>query len=117
MREFTDGPTASHRLHRHRRGRAHCAHLCEQQLPLASYLEIQYILASETHRLCGALVGASLGFLWYNGDPAEVFMAIGSLSLVERSASSLSSSSKKYALFCRRVFVIEALSVIFQVGF
>jgi len=72
-----------HRLHRHRRGRAHCAHYVSSNYRWASYLEIQYIpRVGELTVFCGALVGASLGFLWYNAHPAEVFMGdVGSLSL------------------------------------
>jgi phospho-N-acetylmuramoyl-pentapeptide-transferase len=49
----------------------------------ANYLEIQYIQnVGELTVFCGALVGASLGFLWYNAHPAEVFMGdVGSLAL------------------------------------
>jgi len=49
----------------------------------ANYLEIQYIpRIGELTVFCGALVGASLGFLWYNAHPAEVFMGdVGSLAL------------------------------------
>src|SRR6266404_3025140 len=49
----------------------------------ATYLEIQYIpRVGELTVFCGALVGASLGFLWYNAHPAEIFMGdVGSLSL------------------------------------
>ena len=49
----------------------------------ANYLEIQYIPGvGELTVFCGALVGASLGFLWYNAHPAEIFMGdVGSLSL------------------------------------
>jgi len=49
----------------------------------ATYLDIQYIpRVGELTILCGALVGASMGFLWYNAHPAEVFMGdVGSLAL------------------------------------
>src|SRR5258708_27225101 len=49
----------------------------------ATYLEIQYIpRVGELTVFCGALVGASLGFLWYNAHPAEIFMGdVGSLAL------------------------------------
>ena len=50
---------------------------------IADYLKILYIPGSgELVIFCGALLGASLGFLWYNAHPAEVFMGdVGSLSL------------------------------------
>ena len=49
----------------------------------SSYLQIQYIAGSgEMAIICGALVGASLGFLWFNAPPAMVFMGdTGSLSI------------------------------------
>ena len=49
----------------------------------ATYLDIRYIpRVGELTVFCGALVGASLGFLWYNAHPAEIFMGdVGSLSL------------------------------------
>ncbi len=49
----------------------------------STYLEIPYIPhAAELTVFCGALVGASMGFLWYNAHPADVFMGdVGSLSL------------------------------------
>ena len=49
----------------------------------AEYLEIQRIPnAAELTIFCGSLVGASLGFLWYNAHPAEMFMGdVGSLAL------------------------------------
>ncbi|PKN16336.1 MAG: phospho-N-acetylmuramoyl-pentapeptide-transferase, partial [Deltaproteobacteria bacterium HGW-Deltaproteobacteria-23] len=50
---------------------------------LASYLQMPYVPGTgELAILCGAMVGAGLGFLWYNSYPAEVFMGdVGSLSL------------------------------------
>ena len=85
----------------------------------ATYLEIQYIpRVGELTVLCGALVGASLGFLWYNAHPAEVFMGdVGSLSL--GGALGLIAVIIKQEIllfFVGGIFVIEALSVILQVG-
>src|SRR5881296_2119356 len=50
---------------------------------LSDYLDLQYIRqAGELTIFCGSMVGASLGFLWYNAHPAEVFMGdVGSLAL------------------------------------
>ncbi len=61
----------------------------------AEYLEIQKIpAAAEVTVFCGSLVGASLGFLWYNAHPAEMFMGdVGSLAL-ERSHRSSGSNSE-----------------------
>jgi len=70
-------------LHRHRRGALTVLTYVSSNYRWASYLEIQYIpRVGELTVFCGALVGASLGFLWYNAHPAEVFMGdVGSLSL------------------------------------
>lgn len=85
----------------------------------ASYLQIPYVTgAGELAVVCGALVGAGLGFLWYNSYPAEVFMGdVGSLSL-GGGLGTLAVITKQEILLVivGGVFVIEALSVIFQVG-
>jgi phospho-N-acetylmuramoyl-pentapeptide-transferase len=85
----------------------------------ATYLEIQYIPhVGELTVFCGALVGASLGFLWYNAHPAEVFMGdVGSLAL-GGTLGTISVIIKQEVLlvFVGGVFVLEALSVILQVG-
>src|SRR5271167_1788955 len=85
----------------------------------ANYLEIQYIpRVGELTVFCGALVGASLGFLWYNAHPAEVFMGdVGSLAL-GGTLGTIAVIIKQEVLlvFVGGVFVLEALSVILQVG-
>ncbi len=85
----------------------------------ANYLEIQYIpRVGELTVFCGALVGASLGFLWYNAHPAEIFMGdVGSLSL-GGTLGTIAVIIKQEVLlvFVGGVFVVEALSVILQVG-
>jgi len=85
----------------------------------ANYLEIQYIpRIGELTVFCGALVGASLGFLWYNAHPAEVFMGdVGSLSL-GGTLGTIAVIIKQEVLlvFVGGIFVVEALSVILQVG-
>jgi phospho-N-acetylmuramoyl-pentapeptide-transferase len=85
----------------------------------ATYLEIQYIPnVGELTVFCGALMGASLGFLWYNAHPAEVFMGdVGSLAL-GGSLGVVAVIIKQEILlfFVGGVFVIEALSVILQVA-
>jgi len=85
----------------------------------ANYLEIQYIpRVGELTVFCGALVGASLGFLWYNAHPAEVFMGdVGSLSLGGTlGVIAVIIKQEVLLFFVGGVFVIEALSVILQVG-
>ena len=85
----------------------------------ATYLDIQYIPhAGELTVFCGALVGAALGFLWYNAHPADIFMGdVGSLSL-GGTIGVLAVILKQEVLlfFVGGVFVLEALSVILQVG-
>lgn len=85
----------------------------------ANYLEIQYIpRVGELTVFCGALVGASLGFLWYNAHPAEIFMGdVGSLSLGGALGTIAVIIKQEILLFfVGGIFVIEALSVILQVG-
>jgi phospho-N-acetylmuramoyl-pentapeptide-transferase len=85
----------------------------------ASYLDLQYIPGvGELTIFCGALVGASLGFLWYNAHPAEIFMGdVGSLAL-GGSIGVVAVIIKQEILlfFVGGIFVIEALSVILQVA-
>jgi phospho-N-acetylmuramoyl-pentapeptide-transferase len=86
---------------------------------LATYLQMPYVPGTgELAILCGAMVGAGLGFLWYNSYPAEVFMGdVGSLSL-GGGLGTLAVLTKQEILLVivGGVFVVEALSVIFQVG-
>ncbi len=85
----------------------------------AAYLDIQYIpRVSELTIFCGALVGASMGFLWYNAHPAEVFMGdVGSLSLGGAIGIIAVIIKQEILLFfVGGVFVLEALSVILQVA-
>jgi phospho-N-acetylmuramoyl-pentapeptide-transferase len=85
----------------------------------ATYLEIGYIpRVAELTIFCGALVGASLGFLWYNAHPAEVFMGdVGSLSLGGTlGVIAVVIKQEILLFFVGGIFVIEALSVILQVG-
>jgi len=85
----------------------------------AEYLELQRM--SQTAELtifCGAMVGASIGFLWYNAHPAEIFMGdVGSLAL-GGAISTVAVIIKQELLlpFIGGIFVIEGLSVILQVG-
>jgi phospho-N-acetylmuramoyl-pentapeptide-transferase len=85
----------------------------------ADYLEIQRISdAGELVIFCGSLAGASLGFLWYNAHPAELFMGdVGSLAL-GGAIGTVAVSIKQEILLVSigGIFVLEALSVILQVG-
>ena len=85
----------------------------------ATYLEIQYIpRVGELTVFCGALVGASLGFLWYNAHPAEVFMGdVGSLALGGTLGTiAVIIKQEVLLLFVGGIFVLEAVSVILQVA-
>ena len=86
---------------------------------LADYLLlVRFPPAGELTIFCGALVGASLGFLWYNSYPAEVFMGdVGSLALGGALGTvAILIKQELLLLLVGGVFVIEALSVIVQVG-
>ena len=84
----------------------------------SEYLDIPHLpQVGELTVFCGALVGSSLGFLWYNAHPAEVFMGdVGSLAL-GGSIGMIAVAIKQEILlfFVGGVFVLEALSVILQV--
>ena len=86
---------------------------------LSTYLQIPYVAgAGELAVVCGALVGSGIGFLWYNSYPAEVFMGdVGSLSLGGGLGALAVITKQEFLLvIVGGVFVVEALSVIFQVG-
>jgi phospho-N-acetylmuramoyl-pentapeptide-transferase len=85
----------------------------------ATYLDLVRLPgASELTIFCGAMTGASLGFLWYNAHPAEIFMGdVGSLSLGAGMATvAVLIKQEILLLFIAGVFALEALSVILQVG-
>jgi phospho-N-acetylmuramoyl-pentapeptide-transferase len=85
---------------------------------LSDYLDIQFISqVSEVTIFCGSMVGASLGFLWYNAHPAEVFMGdVGSLALGGAIGTVFVIIKQELLLiFIGGVFVAEALSVMIQV--
>ena len=87
---------------------------------IASYLQIPYVAGSgELSVLCGSVVGAGLGFLWYNSYPAEVFMGdVGSLPLgAVMGTVAVITKQEVVLILVGGIFVVEALSVIFQVGF
>jgi len=87
---------------------------------IAEYLQVAYVPGvGEVTVFCGAMVGAGLGFLWFNAYPAQVFMGdVGSLSL--------GGAIGFIAILCKQelvlllvggLFVIETLSVVVQVGY
>jgi phospho-N-acetylmuramoyl-pentapeptide-transferase len=85
---------------------------------LAEYLQIHYVPgAGELAIFCGALLCAGLGFLWFNAYPAEMFMGdVGSLPLGAALALvALVTKQEIVMVIVGGVFVVEALSVIFQV--
>jgi phospho-N-acetylmuramoyl-pentapeptide-transferase len=86
---------------------------------LADYLDIQRVpTVGELTIFCGAMVGASIGFLWYNAHPAEVFMGdVGSLALGGAIGTVAVIIRQELLLpFIGGIFIIEALSVLLQVG-
>ena len=74
--------------------------------------------AAELTVFCGAMVGASLGFLWYNAPPAEVFMGdVGSLAIGGAIGTVAVLTKQEFMLpFIGGVFILEALSVMSQVA-
>jgi phospho-N-acetylmuramoyl-pentapeptide-transferase len=86
----------------------------------AEYLYLDYIPgAGELTILCAALIGSALGFLWYNAPPAMVFMGdTGSLSLgATIAAIAIMIKHELVLAVIGGLFVVEALSVIIQVGY
>lgn len=89
-------------------------------IKIASYLQIPYVAGSgELSVLCGAIVGAGLGFLWYNAHPAELFMGdVGSLPLgAVLGTVAVITKQELVLILVGGIFVFEALSVIFQVAY
>jgi phospho-N-acetylmuramoyl-pentapeptide-transferase len=87
---------------------------------LAKYLQMPFVPGSgELAVYCGALVGSSLGFLWYNAYPAHMFMGdVGSLSMGGTlGAIAIITKQEILLAIVGGIFVMEALSVIIQVGF
>jgi len=87
---------------------------------IAEYLHVQHIVsAGEISVVCGTLAGAGLGFLWFNSHPAQIFMGdsgsiplggiLGTIAVITKHEILL--------LIVGGLFVIEALSVIIQVGY
>ncbi len=87
-------------------------------LKLAEYLQIPYVAGvGELSVFCAAVVAAGLGFLWYNAYPAQMFMGdVGSLSLgAALGVVAVMTKNEILLIIVGGVFVMEALSVIFQV--
>ena len=88
-------------------------------LTLAEYLQIaRNPRTSELTIFCGSMTGASLGFLWYNAHPAEIFMGdVGSLGLGGAMAVvAVLIKQEVLLVFIGGIFILEAVSVILQVG-
>lgn len=87
---------------------------------IASYLQIPYVAGTgELSTFCGAVVGAGLGFLWYNAYPAELFMGdVGSLPLgAALGTVAVITKQELVLILVGGIFVFETLSVIFQVAY
>ncbi len=85
----------------------------------SNYLQIHYVLGTgELAPLCGAVIGAGLGFLWFNAPPAAIFMGdTGSLALGGMTGAIAVATKHEIVLaIIGGLFVIEALSVIIQVA-
>ena len=85
----------------------------------SDYLELQRMpMVSELTVFCGSMVGASIGFFWYNAHPAEVFMGdVGSLALGGAIGTVAVVIKQELLLpFIGGVFILEAVSVMLQVG-
>lgn len=87
---------------------------------IASYLQINYVVGcGEITIFCGALAGAGFGFLWFNTYPAQIFMGdVGSLSIGSALGTvAVITKQEILLILVGGLFVVEALSVIFQIGF
>jgi phospho-N-acetylmuramoyl-pentapeptide-transferase len=85
----------------------------------ADYLELQRMpMVGELTVFCGSMVGASIGFLWYNAHPAEIFMGdVGSLALGGAIGTVAIIIRQELLLpFIGGIFILEAVSVVLQVG-
>ncbi len=90
-----------------------------QRLVVAKYLDIPGIAsAGELSIYCGAVVGAGIGFLWYNTYPAQVFMGdVGSLALGGGlGMCAVFTKNELLSIVLGGIFFLEAVSVIVQVG-
>lgn len=88
-------------------------------LKFAEYLQVPYVAGvGELSIFCAAILAAGLGFLWFNAYPAQMFMGdVGSLSLgAALGVVAIMTKNEVLLVIVGGVFVIEALSVIFQVA-
>jgi phospho-N-acetylmuramoyl-pentapeptide-transferase len=86
----------------------------------AQYLQVHFVPGlGEIAPLCGAMIGAGLGFLWYNAPPAKIFMGdTGSLALGGALGAMAVAAKHEIVLgIIGGLFVAEALSVMIQVGY
>ena len=86
----------------------------------ADYLQVHYVAGSgELMVFCGAIVGAGLGFLWYNAPPAKIFMGdTGSLALGGAlGAVAVSTKHEIVLAIVGGLFVVEACSVMIQIAY
>jgi phospho-N-acetylmuramoyl-pentapeptide-transferase len=86
---------------------------------LAQYLQLaRNPRSSELTVFCGAMTGASIGFLWYNAHPADIFMGdVGALGLGGAMAVvAVLIKQEVLLLFIGGIFILEAISVVLQVG-
>jgi phospho-N-acetylmuramoyl-pentapeptide-transferase len=86
----------------------------------AQYLQVHFVPGvGELAPFCGAMIGAGLGFLWYNAPPAKIFMGdTGSLALGGALGTMAVAAKHEIVLgIVGGLFVIEALSVMIQVGY
>jgi len=98
---------------------AYVASLVIFGINIAVYLDIPPIPeARELTIFCGALIGAGVGFLWYNTFPAQVFMGdVGSLSLGGALGTlAVLTKNELLSIVLCGIFLLEALSVITQVA-
>lgn len=89
------------------------------RIDYAAYLQVNYVPgAGEMTVFCGAVIGAVLGFLWFNAHPAQVFMGdTGSLALGGvLGALAVATKHEVVLAIAGGIFVMEALSDIIQVG-
>jgi phospho-N-acetylmuramoyl-pentapeptide-transferase len=87
-------------------------------LKFAEYLQVPYVAGvGELSIFCAAILAAGLGFLWFNAYPAQMFMGdVGSLSLgAALGVLAIMTKNEILLVVIGGVFVVEALSVIFQV--
>jgi len=86
----------------------------------AEYLQIPFVPGTgELAILCGAMVGAAMGFLWFNTYPASVFMGdVGSLPLgAALGAVAVTSKHELVLILVGGIFVVETVSVMLQVAY